>query len=215
MRKYICLLIFIMLITVVRVNSYKLPLKDKIIYLDIGHGGVDNGASYNELKEDELNLKIGYLLKNSLENKGAVVYMTRYDDYDLSNIDVNKRKKSDLYNRIKTINNSDADIYLSIHLNSTTSSRWNGIQLFYNNINSNNKLLAYNIKESLNNKRENKVINDYMYRNITKPGILIELGFISNSNDRNILLNDELLEDKITRITNGVVNYFVNKGVNV
>ena len=203
-----------MLITVVRVNSYKLPLKDKIIYLDLGHGGVDNGASYNELKE-ELNLKIGYLLKNSLENKGAVVYMTRYDDYDLSNIDVNKRKKSDLYNRIKTINNSDADIYLSIHLNSTTSSRWNGIQLFYNNINSNNKLLAYNIKESLNNKRENKVINDYMYRNITKPGILMELGFISNSNDRNILLNDELLEDKITRITNGVVNYFVNKGVNV
>ena len=68
--------------------------------------------------------------------------MTRYDDYDLASIGASLRKRSDLSNRAKVINDSNADLYISIHLNSSTSSKWNGVQLFYDDINTKNYEIA-------------------------------------------------------------------------
>lgn len=192
------------------VNSYSYKLKGKTIYLDPGHGGVDNGTSYNDLLEDELNLKICYELKVKLENLGAKVYMTRYDDYDLSNNDVVFRKKSDLFNRAKIINESNSDMYISIHLNYYNSSKWSGVQVFYDNINSNNKLLAQNIQDKYNNGRKiMKNNNGYMYSLINNvPGVLVELGFISNKEDRNILLDDNKRSDMLDRLVQGIISYY-------
>lgn len=192
------------------VNSYSYKLKGKTIYLDPGHGGVDNGTSYNDLLEDELNLKICYELKVKLENLGAKVYMTRYDDYDLSNNDVVFRKKSDLFNRAKIINESNSDMYISIHLNYYNSSKWSGVQVFYDDINSNNKLLAQNIQDKYNNGRKiMKNNNGYMYSLINNvPGVLVELGFISNKEDRNILLDDNKRSDMLDRLVQGIISYY-------
>ena len=204
---YYLLILLLCTFNFFKVHSYSLPLKGKKIYIDAGHGGVDSGAKYKELLEKDINLELSYLLKYSLENKGAKVYMTRYDDCDLSSINVTRRKRSDLYNRVKLINSSDADMYISVHLNSIQSSKWSGVQIFYDDVNKENKFLAHTIQSFFNNKRKESIINNkYMYKRINKPGVLAELGFLSNSNDRYLLLNKK--EEIIKKITNGIIKYY-------
>jgi N-acetylmuramoyl-L-alanine amidase len=189
-------------------------LLGKVIYLDAGHGGVDSGATSSTALEKDINLEIVDKLESELMSRGALVLLTRDDDYDLSTTNIN-RKKDDLYSRVKLINNSNCDLYISIHLNSTTSSTWRGLQIFYSTINEQNKLLAETVNQTLSqdipNVREVKKSNEYyMYKNITIPGILIEAGFLSNPNDNYLLRQDEYQYKLVTSITNGIVNYFTS-----
>ena len=189
-----------------------LPLLGKVIYLDAGHGGVDAGAIVNNLKEKDTNLKLVMLLRDNLVSKGAMVYLTREGDYDLSNGAVS-RKRNDLYNRAKMINDSKADLYISIHLNSTNDGRWRGLQIFYNSINKENKLFAEKVNEilvsNLSYVREIKNDNSYyMYKHIKVPGILIEAGFISNASDNYLLRNKDYQDKLINNIVYGIINYY-------
>lgn len=208
-------LLFLLVVSIctfsfMKVNSNSLPLLGKIVYLDAGHGGVDAGAVYKDIYEKDINLSIVKILAFKLENLGATVYLTRYGDYDLSNTGAYHRKRSDLYNRAKIINESDADIYISIHLNSTTSSTWSGAQVFYDDINENNIKLANKITESLGTKRESSKIKDmYFNRRVNKPGVLVEVGFLSNSGDRQKLLKESYQEELSNKIINGIISYFI------
>ena len=196
-KKYIylnLLVICILSFCVVKANIDKTNLKllGKVIYIDPGHGGLDPGTIYKNIYEKDLNLQISKKLKKVLENDGAIVYLTRYSDYDLSANNTKERKKSDLNNRAKIINKSKADIYISIHLNSIKSSTWSGAQVFYDDVNKNNKSLANimqkNLKENLKTDRKVKEIkNMLLNRKITIPGILIEVGFLSNPNERYVI----------------------------
>ena len=104
-------------------------------------------------------------------------------------------------------------MYLSIHLNSTTNSTWRGIQIYYDDNNENNLILAKALNQEFESfsKLTSKIIKDnnyYMYKQINKPGILIEAGFISNPND-NYLLRDNNYQDKLINIiVKGIENYF-------
>ena len=192
-----------------------LPLLGKVIYLDAGHGGVDAGAEANRIKEKDINLILVKKLEKELVSKGAIVYLTREGDYDLSKTTVN-RKRSDLANRAKLINESKADLYISIHLNSTTDSRWRGLQIFYNKVNSENKVIADTlndiIKNNLSNVRDVKEENNYyMYKKIDVPGVLIEAGFLSNPSDNYILRDEEYQDTLVNNIVLGIINYFQSK----
>ena len=206
--------IFLVLINIcafyfVKVDSSSLHLLGKTIYLDAGHGGVDAGASYKDILEKDINLSIVKLLASKLENLGATVYLTRYGDYDLSNIGVKYRKKSDLYNRAKIINESDADIYISIHLNSTNSAYWHGAQVFYDDVCDENITLARVIKASLGTEREvSEITTMYFNRLVVIPGVLVEAGFLSNSGDRNNLVNEEYQEALVDKVVLGIIDYF-------
>ena len=167
------------------VNDYS--LLGKSFYVDPGHGGRDSGAISSTFLEKDMNLLLSKKLAMALIGKGAIVYLTRDGDYDLSNSTINK-KRDDLYNRVKLINNSNCDMYISMHLNSSPSSKWNGIQIFYSNILKENKIIASTItdtmKNNLNNVRDYKKENGYyMYSKLKVPGVLVEAGFISNKND--------------------------------
>lgn len=202
-------IISICTISFLKIDGYELPLLGKIIYLDAGHGGVDVGANYKNIYEKDINLSIVKILASKLENMGATVYLTRYGDYDLSNVGVRYRKRSDLYNRAKVINNSNADIYISIHLNSTTSSVWSGAQVFYDDVNNDNIILANFLKESIGTKREVVEISDMYFNRLVKiPGVLVEVGFLSNSYDRNNLINLDYQEKISDKIIDGIINYF-------
>lgn len=151
-------------------------------------------------------------MEKVLEKSGAIVYLTRYDDYDLANPKIRKRKKSDLNNRAKIINNSDADLYISIHLNSIASSTWSGAQVFYDDVNSKNydlaKLMQEQLSTDLKTKREVKEIKTMlMNRKIKIPGILIEAGFLSNPSDRYLLQQDEYQYKLVNSISKAVINY--------
>ena len=146
------------------VNAYinEAPLVGKVVYLDAGHGGVDPGAYYKDIYEEDINLSITLKLRDYLLTKGCTVYLTRDGDYDLSNPKARLRKRSDLSNRASLIDKSNADLYLSIHLNSSTSTAWKGAQVFYDDINKNNKDFALifqkNFNSNLGSKREEKEI---------------------------------------------------------
>lgn len=193
-----------------------LELFGKVIYLDAGHGGLDPGALYKNIQEKDINLKIAKKIQDKLESKGAIVYQTRYGDYDLSVKNTNSRKRSDLSRRVSIINNSNADLYLSIHLNSDASSSWKGIQLFYDDINPNNKELANIMEKGLKQKTSivrpsKRVSNLYMLRKITVPGLLIEAGFLSNPNDRYLLKQESYQNQLAELVTESVNSYFLNQ----
>lgn len=206
------LLFLIIIISIFNVNASTLtfPLLGKTIYLDAGHGGVDNGATVNNVHEKDLNLQIVYKLKETLTNAGATVLLTRKDDNDISNPNALYRKKSDFDNRIKLINNSNADLYISIHQNIYQNKKYSGPQVFY--VKDNQKLaeiMQNTLNKYLNTKRKVKTINNtYMYKLLNKKGILIECGFLSNDNERHKLKTEEYQIKLSKIITEGIITYY-------
>ena len=219
MNKYklliiLCFFLFSLFLPKVTAVVKDLNLLGKTIILDAGHGGVDAGAQNGKIIEKELNLVLVKKLEKELTSRGATVYLTRKDDNDLSTTTVN-RKRNDLYNRAKMINELKPDLYISIHLNSTTSSSWKGLQVFYTDKNKENKLIAETISnylsENISNVREIKKDNTYyMYRHINEPGVLIEAGFISNPSENYLLRTEEYQDKLVTEISNAIEIYFQN-----
>ncbi len=208
-KMHILFIFIITLCTLTFVNAEEQILKGKIIYIDPGHGGRDPGATYKEIRESDINLQISKYLKEELEKNGATVYLTRIGNYDLSKNNARNHKKNDLTARARLINESNCDMYISIHLNSDPSSTWNGMQIFYTNNNEKNKNIAETIKEQLKLKRKIKELNNmYLFEKIKQPGILIEAGFISNPNDRYKLKQTNYQQELSKNITNGIIEYF-------
>lgn len=200
---YVLFLFFFFLIT--NVNSKSLPLKDKIIVLDPGHGGVDKGASYYNENESDLVLNISTILKEELEKKGAVVYQTRKGNYDLSSPNTKRRKKSDFDNRIKFINEINPTLIISIHLNASNNNNYNGIQIFYKN----NNELAQSISNALNLRRKPvKRNNIYLLNNLKYDAFLIEWGFISNYNDLRKIKDKNNIRQTSLKLINGLLKFY-------
>ena len=194
-------------------SEYNLELLGKVIYIDPGHGGLDPGTIYKDIYEKDINLEICKKLQSILEDEGATIYLTRYGDYDLSKSYTGSRKKSDLNNRAKIINDSKADLYISIHLNSISSSTWSGAQVFYDDVNKNNYDLALLMQQQLKadlktNRKVKEISTMLMNRKITIPGILIEAGFLSNSNDRYLLQKADYQYKIVESIKKGIIKYF-------
>lgn len=221
MLRYKIYVLFFLLVGIcgfnfVSAEESNLPLLGKVIYIDPGHGGIDPGAMYMNIKEAPINLEISQKLEDSLTKKGAIVYMTRYGNYDLSIPNANNHKRSDLNQRIKLINDSNCSLYLSIHLNADTSESWYGAQVFYDDINSENVILAdflqKEFSKTLKSKRQIKQISNlYLYRKAERPGVLVEVGFLSNSNERYLLRQNSYQQKIADTITSGVINYFNSK----
>lgn len=217
MKKILIILLIscfiILTIFKVKANETTFPLVGKTIIIDSGHGGKDAGASANEIKEKDINLVITYKLKKELEKVGAVVLLTRTDDADLSKPNAIRRKKSDFDSRIALINNSNADMYISIHQNNYSNPKYYGPQVFYSNVNSKNEKIAKTIQEDLNkftnSKRKIKITtNTYMYNKLNIPGILVECGFLSNKKDLTNLTNPKYQKELSAVITQSIIKYF-------
>lgn len=213
MKKIIILLNLLSIFCFLKVYAKNQVLEGRVICIDAGHGGFDPGATYKDLKETDINLEYAHLLKSELEEEGATVYLTRYDDYDLSTNNYN-HKRSDILNRIKIIKDISPDIFISIHLNADSSNRWNGAQTFYNSVNENNMLLAESIQKKFkqinitkrNIKKDNSI---FLLKNLDVTGVLIELGFITNNVDRMNLVSDAYQKKLVNTIVKGIRDYFL------
>ena len=182
-----------------------------IVFIDPGHGGLDGGCSYKDLVEKDINLKIALKLKASLEEAGYDVLMTRSSDVHLCKDKFSK--KEDLVTRIDLINNSNADLFVSIHTNSFVKEQYFGSQVFYNGINPNNTLIASNIQGYLKTftktTRIHKNLDNIMIlRNINKVGCLIETGFISNPDEYQLFTSEAYLQQLANCIMYGINDYF-------
>lgn len=204
---------FFSFLSIKAINENNLPLLGKVIYLDPGHGGVDSGAQYKDIYEKDINLSISLKLEKELTSLGAIVYLTRNGDYDLSVPNTIHRKRSDLSRRSNIINDSNCDLFLSIHLNSEISDTWRGPQVFYDDNNESNKKIAElyqnELNKTLKGTRKIKQAEDlYLQKRIKRPGVLIEVGFLSNANDRYLLKSEEYQNKVAVVLKEATVKYF-------
>lgn len=209
-------LVLICLVSYGQAKTVKDPLYQKTIFLDAGHGGPDSGALYRNIYEKDINLSIVKKLEKKLKEKGAQVFLTRDGDYDLSVPYTVNRKRSDLSRRSNMINRSNCDLYISIHLNADTSTTYHGAQVFYDSKIKQNKKISETIqadlKQYLYTTRDAKQKNDmYLFHRLDKPGVLVEIGYITNPNDRYLLMQKEYQEKVANILTNSIIRYFYKK----
>lgn len=207
------LFICILGMNIIKASTSSRNLIGKVILLDPGHGGVDPGAIYKDIYEADINLSIAKKLEKVLGEAGAIVYLTRDGNYDLSLPGAQYRKRSDLSRRANIINSSNCDLYLSIHLNSESTGLWKGAQVFYDDINPRNEMIAKifqeELKNSLKSNREYKEVKDmYLHKRVERPGILVEVGFLSNASDRFLLTNKEYQDKIANTLLEAIYNYF-------
>lgn len=201
MKKIVLFIVLVFTITscsICNTNEKKVDYYvDKVIFIDPGHGGNDNGTNYNNIFEDDLNLKISSILYEMMINDNYTCYLTRTSDYDLSSMYSKNHKLDDLNKRIKMIDSLKATLFISLHLNYYPSDIVNGIQVFYQKNNQKSYQLATILQNNLNkeNSKDKKCfIGDYYLLNNTKSsGVLIEYGFLSNEKDRKKLLNEKYM----------------------
>ena len=201
------------------IETVALPVSNKVIVLDAGHGNPDGGAvSTNGISEAEINLKIALKLQNLLEQSGATVILTRSDEngiYDADKTKLKNQKVSDIKNRVKIGNSSSADIFVSIHLNKIPQSQYSGWQTFFKSGSEQGEKLATLIQENLNKtiEKENnrvpmKLDNVYIVKNVEIPLTIVEYGFLSNEEEERKLQEDDYQDKLAWGIYNGIINYF-------
>jgi N-acetylmuramoyl-L-alanine amidase len=201
-------------------RSWNLPLSGKIILIDPGHGGPDGGAGTKQVLEKDIALNISLKVRDYLQEQGALVIMTRTEDKDLAGEGTrgySRRKVEDLKKRLKMINDNDNDFFVSIHLNAIPSVRWSGAQTFYAPHFKENARASKFIQEELrvnleNTTRKAKPINQvYILKHAKKPGVLVEVGFLSNPAEREQLRLDAYQEKVAASISQGIQRYFTNE----
>lgn len=193
----------------------------KVIVLDAGHGGEDPGkvSSYSDLKEKDLNLKIAFKVKELLEKENYKVIMTREDDklvYTDGTTNIYEKRKQDLTQRKKIMDESAADIVVSVHLNSFPEAKYFGAQTFYPPDSDKSLKLANSLQKSLRelidpeNKREPQVKKEpiMILRELVTPTAIVECGFLSNADEEKKLGNDEYQSKLAIAIVDGIKSYF-------
>jgi len=190
-----------------------------IIVIDPGHGGIDGGTNKDGILEKDINLSIAKKLKDILEKAGYKVIMTREEDISLEQLSDKggSRHQRDLNARVDIINNSNAQLFVSIHVNCNMKRpATDGSIVFYSDKYEQNKILAYNIQRALNDMIINgkkRTIHDpqqgkyFILNNAQIPGVIVETAFISNPVERQLLLKEEFQRQIAEKIAQGIIDY--------
>lgn len=174
------------------------------VFLDYGHGGNDPGAVCDGYLEKDFNLKIGKRIKYHLERHNFSVIESREGDTNPT-----------LKERSNKANANKVDISVSIHVNAYTDSNAQGFEIFHYLGSKKGEQLARCVLNSIisaklyTKNRGLKTNNLHMTREVIAPAILIEMGFITNKTDRDILINKS--EEMAIAITKGILNFYETK----
>ena len=192
--------------------------KKGTVVVDAGHGGEDGGATgvHGELEKD-INLAIALELRRLLEQHQFEVVMVRDWDTDLADQNlptVAQRKRSDLRQRLRLVEESGGCVLLSIHQNFFTESQYSGAQVFYSANDPRSETLAEAIRASIvetlqpENTRQNKVGEGvYLLEQCQVPAVLVECGFLSNPEEAAALADPNYQKQMAQAIYNGLVRY--------
>lgn len=203
-------------------NTSSLPVTEKVIIIDAGHGTPDSGATgYSGTREKDVNLIFAKSLGSLLQQSGAHVVYTREDDGTIAdNLDTSIRsiKIQDMKKRKQIRDGKNADIFISIHMNIFSDPKVKGAQVFYSGDNANSKTLANLIQESIcsvadksNTRKAKNSKNDIYLLNDSKiPSVLVECGFLSNPEEEKKLLSKSYQDKMAYAIYSGILKYFTN-----
>lgn len=174
------------------------------VVVDPGHGDHDKGVCHfpSDLIEKEINLDMAERLVRALEASGALVALTRTDDTFL-----------DLDERAEIANNLNADLFISLHSNRIPRHpECFGAQTFYHPNSEPSKRLALIVQEELRgvdpeNYRQ-ALPGDYrVLRRSTMPGVLVEVGFLTNARDRSLIATSKYRDDIAAAVVAGILRY--------
>ncbi len=198
---------------VIKDKPIKTPNKnsgERLIVIDAGHGGSDSGAvSPNGVREKDLNLDVSLKLDEALKEKGYNTLMTRDKDVFIK-----------LSNRANIANESFADIFISIHANSAGNKSAHGMEVLYNpnhdkaNKTRNEERLAKSILDEMiketgaHNRGIVKRPNLAVLRQTKMPASLVEIGFLSNTKEEKLIIDDEYQNSIVNAIVKGVEKFF-------
>lgn len=195
------------------------PLGNRVILIDPGHGGIDAGASEGDAVEKDLNLKISMILKSYIEENGGICYMTRTEDTNTADPNRGKgtsQKMSDLKMRKQNIESIKADVFISVHMNKFGQSQYRGLQTFYDGNSPESKRLSETIQETVKsvlndgNTRKAKATGDkiYVLKGNAVPSVLVECGFLSNNEEKELLKSPNYQRKLAWGIYLGLIKYF-------
>lgn len=171
----------------------------RTVVIDAGHGGHDNGGQWGRVYEKHLALDTAFRLENKLKALGYQTVMTRRSDYFIS-----------LPQRVSTTNRYRNAIFVSIHYNYTWKQQVSGLETFYSS--TEGQRLAEYVQSSLIRRtrtvdRKAKYARFYVIRHCTLPAILVEGGFVSNTEERNRMKSAWFRETIAQGITDGIQRY--------
>lgn len=201
------------------VQQYGFPVfsnkkEKKVIVIDVGHGGSDPGkVSTDGTKEKDVNLQIASYLKDYLIAQDYTVYLTRNTDCGLHDENASNKKTSDLRNRIQFFQDKNASLVVSIHQNSYSDSLQHGAQTFYYSSSTPSKQLAETIQSSLlnidntNTRTAKSSDSYYILKNSSMPAVIVECGFLSNSEETARLTDPNYQKKLAYAISLGICEY--------
>ncbi|MCR2803768.1 N-acetylmuramoyl-L-alanine amidase [Paenibacillus sp. SCIV0701] len=185
------------------------------VIIDVGHGGVDGGASYGTMLEKDINLAIASKLYLLLQSKGIPAVMNRTGDYALSDENnwqrTRSRHRKDLAQRQQLTKEIGSELLVSLHVNSAKSSRKRGPLVLHQNTGE-SALLAFCLQDALNRQQQTSAYPRlgkpfYLLRRVDQPSVIVEMGFISNAEDRNMLTNPVRQTEIAQAILSGIRHY--------
>ncbi len=197
------------------VQSSKAKSTTLCIVIDAGHGGIDPGKiGINNALEKDINLEIALKLEQKLEAAGIKIVMTRTDDTGLYSESSTNKKVEDMQERCKLIAESEPIFTVSIHQNSYVTEDIKGAQVFYYGQSEVGKELAETLQESLislvdpDNHRQAKANESYyLLKKTTSPTVIVECGFLSNSEEAALLVTSDYQDTLVDAICQGIFTY--------
>ncbi|MBD5584958.1 MAG: N-acetylmuramoyl-L-alanine amidase [Clostridia bacterium] len=198
------------------VSTEATAVSEKVIVIDAGHGGIDAGVRGTETstKESDINLAIAKKLKGYFSGAGFKTVMTRSNNGGLYGLSTSGFKMRDMKKRKEIIEESHADMVISVHQNFCPIPSRRGGTVFFDKDSECGKALADSIQSSLNAmeecvKKSSALVGDYyMLKCTANPSVIVECGFLSNTEDERLLISAEY-QDKIAyAIFKGAVAYY-------
>ena len=190
-------------------------LKGKIIALDAGHGGSDTGAiGPTGVTEKGVTLRVAKALQKLLQAEGATVLMTRTTDTEVSPKKANASDVEELQARCDVGNDGNADIFISMHMDSFTNSTPSGTTGYYYTKGSKaSQRLAQYVSEGVvtalgTGNRGTKSCNFYVVKHTDMPATLVEMAFISNDKEEKLMNSEAGINRAAEGILNGLRRFF-------
>lgn len=183
---------------------------ERIILIDVGHGGFDGGTVGidTNVTEARLNLEVARRISDKLAEKGCYVLLTRMGDYALA-----KSKNADMAERKRIMQLDLFDCCVSIHMNALDGDRSvRGLRCYHYKNGTEGAKLAATVLKAVRDMTDETRTNTYtgnimVVREPVAPSTLIECGFLSNSQDE-MRLQDPAYQDVLAQaIANGIDNY--------
>lgn len=203
-------------------EASSMPITQKTVIVDAGHGGDDGGAiGIDGTVEKDINLDIALKLEKILKFYGFNVIMTRTHDVmtcDNGLDSPRKRKISDIHNRFELMRKNPDAIFISVHQNKFEDSSQHGTQVFYSGNDERSKELAEAIQTSVTltlQRKNDRVVKKsgsgiYLLYHAKIPAVLVECGFISNSDEVKKLKDESYRMKLAILIADGLLKYLSN-----